>query len=351
MVFVSNKPTFGFLSDIGWAGVDLFFVLSGYLIGNQIFSPYAHQRIFSLKIFYYRRLLRTLPNYLVILAIYFLIPGFKEKELTTPLWKFLTFTQNFDLKGGAFSHAWSLCVEEQFYLILPALTLFFAYSKSLRNAWLLILGILIAGIILRSSLWIYYLQNAKENFNTLYYNKIYYSSFCRLDELVLGVSIALLRNFHKDAWKKMTDKGNLILLFGCIGSAISFYLFIQFHYSFLMTAVGYPLLAISFAALTLAALSPTSYLHRIKIPGAASLAIWSYAIYLVHKPLIVIVNSMLSKWGISQSSSFTVVIAIFVSIFGGWVLYTCIEAPFLNLRDKVAKTRSIPTTGNQLVTN
>ena len=60
--FVTHKPTFGFLSDIGWVGVDLFFVLSGYLIGHQMFLPLANHQNFSLKVFYVRRLLRTLPN-------------------------------------------------------------------------------------------------------------------------------------------------------------------------------------------------------------------------------------------------------------------------------------------------
>src|SRR5476651_782411 len=71
MAVVSSKSTFGFLSEIGWAGVDLFFVLSGYLIGNQLLSSIAQKKNFSLKTFYIRRLLRTLPNYYVVLALFF----------------------------------------------------------------------------------------------------------------------------------------------------------------------------------------------------------------------------------------------------------------------------------------
>ncbi|WP_131775045.1 acyltransferase family protein [Legionella anisa] len=81
VVFVGHEPLFGIFSEVGWVGVDLFFVLSGYLIGHQIFSSLVNQGTFSLKNFYYRRLLRTLPNYLFILSIYFLIPGFREREL------------------------------------------------------------------------------------------------------------------------------------------------------------------------------------------------------------------------------------------------------------------------------
>jgi peptidoglycan/LPS O-acetylase OafA/YrhL len=336
MLFVSKQPTFGFFSNIGWVGVDLFFVLSGYLIGHQIFSALANQRKFSLKIFYCRRLLRTLPNYLVVLAIYFLIPDFREKAILPPLWRFLTFTQNFDfISGTAFSHAWSLCIEEQFYLILPLLALFIICKKTIRVGWIIVFSVLIAGMIFRSSLWIQYIQNAGENFGPLYSAKIYYSSFCRLDELVLGVTIAMLKNFHKDMWLKITAKGNLLLILSIVGTSITFYMFLHHHYGWFMTTFGYPLLAVSFAGLTLAALSPNSYLYRIRIPGAANLAIWSYAIYLVHKPLTVITFSILSKWGVAASSFITVVATSIVSIFGGWLLYKFVETPFLKLRDKI----------------
>lgn len=336
--FVSHKPTFGFLSDIGWIGVDLFFVLSGYLIGHQIFLPLANHQKFSFKVFYFRRLLRTLPNYLFILSIYFCVPGFREQEILSPLWKFLTFTQNFGLHTGtAFSHAWSLCVEEQFYLILPLLSLVCIHKKSTHYGWITLLGLLCAGIILRGSLWIYYTHNMNNNSHAFYYTTIYYCSFCRLDELVFGVAIAMLHDFHKAIWMKIIEKGNLILLLGVIGSCITSYLFIHHRYSLFMIAFGYPLLGISFAALTLAALCPNSYLHRVKIPGAATLAVWSYAIYLIHKPLSVIVCSQLSKFGIEASSIFAISLTIVVSIASGGAMYTCIEAPFLRLRDRIGK--------------
>lgn len=346
VVFVSRQPTFGFIDDIGWVGVDLFFVLSGYLIGHQIFSPIVNQREFSFKIFYYRRLLRTLPTYLFVLGIYFLIPSFRENIILPPLWKFLTFTQNFGLQTGtAFSHAWSLCVEEQFYLILPVVALIIAYKKSIHYGWMILFGLLIMGIILRSSLWTYYSQHTSNHFHALYYTKIYYSSFCRLDELVFGVAIAMVRNFHKNLWEKITKKGNLVLLIGIIGSGISFYLFVQYHYSLFVTAVGYPLLGISFAALTIAALSQDSYLYKIRIPGAANLAIWSYAIYLIHKPVSVLVYRAFSKFGVGASSLVMILTITLVSIIAGWLLYTCIETPFLKLREKIGIGKNTNTGG------
>ncbi len=348
MCFVSLQPTFGFLSKIGWIGVDLFFALSGYLIGNQIFSALANSRGFNLNTFYYRRLLRTLPNYLFVLGIYFLIPGFKEFPTLPPLWKFLTFTQNFNLHSGtAFSNAWSLCIEEQFYLVLPLLALFISSNKSVRSAWTFIFGIMTSGILLRSFLWHYYMQHANGHFENLYQTNIYYSSFCRLDELTLGVGLALLRNFHPDQWTKLIAKGNSILLFGIIGSLVTCYLFLKYDYSLLMTAIGYPLLAMSFVALTLAALSPNSYLYKARIPGTASIAVWSYAIYLTQKPISVLTYNVLAKLGLSASNFFTLIIIILVCCMCGWLLYTFIETPFLKLRDIVSNKNTVSTIKNK----
>lgn len=337
-VFISHQPIFGFIGKIGWVGVDLFFVLSGYLIGNQIFSSIASHKKFSLKIFYYRRLLRTLPPYLFVLGIYFLIPDFRENAILPPVWKFLTFTQNFGLETGtAFSHAWSLCVEEQFYLMLPVMTLIIIHKKSMNYGWIILFGLLLMGMVLRGALWVYYNQHPANHFHALYYTKIYYASFCRLDELVFGVAIAILRNFHKDIWIKITEKGNLILLFGIFSSGLTFYLFLQYHYSLFVTAFGYPLLGISFAALTLAALSPNSWLYKTRIPGIATLAVWSYAIYLTHKPVSVFIYRELAGFGVNASSLFAILTITLASILAGWLLYTCIETPFLKLREKIGR--------------
>lgn len=272
-----------------------------------------------------------------VLGLYFLIPSFKEHQFLPPLWKFLTFTQNLGLEvGTAFSHAWSLCIEEQFYLIFPALTLWIVHTKSFRTSWVILLGTIVLGMLLRSLLWINHVQSAQGPIVHAYYSKIYYSSFCRLDELILGVSVAMMKNFRKDAWMKMMEKGHLILILGLSSSIITLYLLTQYHYSLWMAALGFPLLAISFAALTIAALCPGSYLNRIKIQGTTPIAVWSYAIYLIHKPLMVITHRFLLQWGITLPG-ISVFIILLICISSGWLLYTCIEAPFLTLRDKYVK--------------
>ena len=73
-VFVSRAPTFGWLSDVGWVGVDLFFVLSGYLIANQLFAGLARGQALSLPRFYARRAFRTLPVFWLVLTFFVLFP-------------------------------------------------------------------------------------------------------------------------------------------------------------------------------------------------------------------------------------------------------------------------------------
>src|SRR5205814_2920612 len=117
---IMGFPLPGQAHRFGWIGVDLFFVLSGYLIGGQLVAPLAHGQNIKLGRFFARRALRILPAYLVVLAIYLFLPSWREYPEMFPPWKFLLSVQNLGLRGGtAFSHAWSLAVEDQFYLTLP----------------------------------------------------------------------------------------------------------------------------------------------------------------------------------------------------------------------------------------
>jgi peptidoglycan/LPS O-acetylase OafA/YrhL len=340
MVVVSGKNTFGFLTEIGWTGVDLFFVLSGYLIGNQIFSVIARKGGFSLKTFYMRRLLRTLPNYYVVLALYLLFPAALGGRETAPLWQFLTFTQNFGMRPGAtFTHSWSLCIEEQFYLILPAVALVVvACKRSLRLAWFVLCAAIVAGMVVRSRAWLDHGGNA---IGGGYYENVYYSSLARFDELLPGVAIALLKNFHADAYARIMGKGNALLFAGAVAVATMFYLFSHFleieDYGpgFPMTVFGYPLLAVSFALLTMSALSPLSLLHRVRVPGAASVALWSYAIYLAHKPIFKVVMAPLAQLQIDTDSWFGIALVMTLGVAGGWLLYRLIEMPFMRLRARL----------------
>ncbi|WP_280155501.1 acyltransferase [Piscinibacter sp. XHJ-5] len=338
MVFVSRQPTFGWASVVGWMGVDLFFVLSGYLIGNQLFAGLARGQRISLGAFYARRAFRTLPVFWVVLALYFLFPSIMGGNAPPPLWRFLTFTQNIGLPPGtAFSHAWSLCIEEQFYLVLPLVLVAGARCAARRwHGWALMALSLCLGVGARSWLWRSYgLQSGNV---AGYMPWVYYATLCRFDEFLPGLAVAMLRNFHRPLWERISAHGNALLVTGTAATAAMFVL--AFHryyidgygYGFFMTAFGYSLGAMAFALLVAAALSPTSWLRRLRIPGAFHLALWSYAIYLSHKPIAFIVHQQFKSLNVDPGLELAVVIA--ASLAGGWLLHRLVEAPFMAWRDR-----------------
>jgi peptidoglycan/LPS O-acetylase OafA/YrhL len=334
VLFVSDAPTFGWVGEIGWAGVDLFFALSGYLIGNQIFKGVLGGQGFSLGHFYARRLLRTLPNFWAVLALYALWPAFRGDNPLLPLWRYLSFTQNIHLAPGtAFSHAWSLCIEEQFYLLLPALAVLAAAIKgTVRWAWAAIAIALVAGMAFRWQVWL----DAPQGPGRLhyYYKYIYYSSLCRFDELLAGVALALLKQRHGAAWARITAHGNALLAAGSLVTALTFWCFLRGHYGMAQTVFGYPLLALGFSLLILAALAPRSLLHRVRVPGAASLALWSYAIYLLHKQVCILVAARLREAGHGAGDWQTIALSLASSVLAGWLLYRLVETPFMVLRER-----------------
>jgi peptidoglycan/LPS O-acetylase OafA/YrhL len=326
--FVAQGSVFGFIGEVGWAGVDLFFVLSGYLIGNQLLAPAARGESSSLKTFFARRLLRTLPNYYVVLAVYLLLPHSPIWGKTmAPVWNFLTFTQNFGMiYGQTFTHSWSLCIEEQFYLMLPlAVLVLVGRRRSPRLLWGALAVSIGAGIATRG----FNFMHGQEAFSA----PAYYSTWCRADELLPGVAIAMLKNFHRGLFDRLLKHGNALLAAGLVmAGAVLYGVRYDAPNPFLTSTFGFSLVAISFALLTCAALSPRSLLNRVRVPGATSLALWSYAVYLVHKPVFMALHPELSRRGIDAEAPLTIVAVMAAGIFGGWVLYRLVETPFMRLR-------------------
>jgi len=340
VLFVSDAPTFGWFGEIGWVGVDLFFALSGYLIGNQIFAAMRSETGFSLSRFYARRFLRTLPNFYVVLALYYLWPWFRHGAELPPLWRFLTFTQNINLSPGtAFSHAWSLCIEEQFYVLLPAVALLIAAIRgSLRWAWAAVAAAFLMGVSVRWWLW-QDVVDGQVRAQWGYFKYIYYSSFCRFDELVAGVALALLRNHHESVWRRVTAHGNVLCAAGLAVCAFACYLFLQNRFGFSQTVFGFPMLALGFSLLILAALGEQSWLRTMRVPGAGKLALWSYAIYLTHKQVCILAADMFADWGYGPESGVTIVCLLLLSVVSGWILYAGVESPFMRLRDRYFSAR------------
>ena len=347
-VFVSHEATFGWLSDIGWTGVDLFFVLSGYLIANQLFAGIARGQVPSLPRFYARRAFRTLPVFWLVLAAFALVPSAMGGRPPPPWWRFLTFTQNIGLQPGtAFSHAWSLCVEEQFYLVLPAVLALGLWLASARkpgrltltraHGWALMGALVALGVVARCLLWQKYGTPTDGN-GEGYMSWVYFDTLCRFDEFIPGVAVAMLKNFHRPTWDRLMARGGLLTTIGAVAvltMLTSAYLFYDNGrgWGFFMTAFGYSLIALAFAVLVAAALSPTARVMRWRIPGADRLALWSYSTYLSHKPLAYFVAQQLKPLGVSDGARLAIIAVACIAT--GGLLYKLVEAPFMALRDRL----------------
>ena len=342
--FISRAPTFGWLSEIGWVGVDLFFVLSGYLIANQLFAGMVRGQALSLPRFYARRAFRTLPVFWLVLAAFVLFPAAMGGRPPPPWWRFLTFTQNIGLQPGtAFSHAWSLCVEEQFYLVLPALLALGAWIARGRvtltraHGWALMGALVVVGVVARWLLWLKF-GTPTDGRGDGYMSWVYFDTLCRFDEFIPGVAVAMLKNFHRPTWDRLMARGGALTAIGAVATvtmlaAACLYYDNGHGWGFFMTAFGYSLIALSFSILVAAALSPTAWVLRWHIPGADKLALWSYSTYLSHKPLAYFIAQQLKPLGVSDGVRLAIITLACVAM--GGLLYKLVEAPFMALRDRL----------------
>ncbi|MEK8032293.1 acyltransferase [Ideonella sp. DXS29W] len=358
-VFVSKAPTFGWLGNIGWTGVDLFFVLSGYLIGHQVFAGVARGQTLSVPAFYARRLLRTMPAFWVVLALYFLFPAVMGGKTPPPLWRFLSFTQNWNLQPGtAFSHAWSLCIEEQFYLVLPLLVWLglraaAAWHLRVSTLWGVLAALTLMAMAWRASLWDQFGREVEAGGvgTQGYYPAVYYATLSRIDEFIPGIAVALWRHAHPARWATAMARGRIWFAGACAVVALVWYGVAQHYYidgygyGRFMTVAGYSLIAWGYAALVVAALCSDSPLRQWRVPGAGALAAWSYSIYLTHKAVAVNVAQSLASWSLPQPV--VIVLVSLACVFAGWVLYRVVEKPVMRWRDRQVPTLFPPTGGTQ----
>jgi peptidoglycan/LPS O-acetylase OafA/YrhL len=320
----------------GWIGVDLFFVLSGYLIGGQLLRQLAKHRRLHLRRFFARRALRILPAYLVVLVIYFALPSWREyPDMAQPLWKFLLSLQNIALHGGtAFSHAWSLAVEDQFYLGLPFILL--ALHRRARAAMFVSCMIVIGGILLRTFLaW----QNPNGSGGVsfrAFQAWIYYPTWTRLDPLVFGVALAAIELFRPQRWKQLTDLAPWIWLPALAVVSYALWLGEGDYINFAASIWQFPLVALAFAALLVCAQSDRLPLRRVRIPGAALIASIAYSAYLVQKLAIHFIAKSCARYQIDTTSPFALILVQLSVYAAAIVLFFLVERPFLQLRKRIA---------------
>ncbi len=284
-MFLSPLLTIGKLS---WSGVDLFFVLSGFLIGGILLDAKDSPRYF--QTFYVRRAYRILPLYAVLLAIFslrFLTPQGGAGPLGSfspspiPWASYATFTQNIwmGLRGtlgvGAMAATWSLAVEEQFYLTVP-----FTIRKIGRSRLtFVLLSIVIAAPVLRTALLVFFEHG---NFAG------YVFMPCRADSLSLGVLCALLVRTAR--WWKflLAHRSALCWLTGSLSLGLIPLAFGGEPESTTMVTIGYSWLALFYTGCLLIAITgANATIQRVLCSRSLTqLGVLAYCTYLIHQPLM-----------------------------------------------------------------
>lgn len=313
-------------------GVDLFFVLSGFLVGTILIKTATQNQKFDLGVafgFLKRRWFRTLPNYFLfllinILLIYFgVINGYLNKYLVT----FFVFMQNFYKPYDfLFWESWSLSVEEWFYIGFPLIMfVIFKVAKQRVKAKQVILSTILLFLVFPLAYRLYQAGSSLDF--DLYFRKLVLT---RIDTIGFGLLGAYIHWYHKGFWE---SRKNLFFILGIalLGVLVatnneSSYFIKTFFYS----CIGFAIL------LTLPKLESIKE-EKIPLKPFQFISKISYSMYLVHLPLLQVISKTITFSGLFET---VVVYLLFwlLTIVLSYMVYRFYETPIMNLRDRKFKS-------------
>jgi peptidoglycan/LPS O-acetylase OafA/YrhL len=312
-----------FLGNYGWLGVDIFFVISGFLIMNILLNSTVKNEFGfqTIKRFYIRRAFKIIPSlyFLIFLGLFIKWNGIKALLVE------LTFLQSYLIHN--FGHTWSISVEEHFYLLLPLFILFitrFFNTTCFKNKT--IYGLIIWSsliLIIRILHYVFYPEIERITHVS--------PSYLRMDSLLYGCLASALTFYQVTIDKKYLIIG--FLFFTCCFIYFNFFTsnFHPNHSSdkgIYNITVGYTLFALSIAILLYK-------FHDLRLETKVSpivnfIALNSYNIYLIHVPIQI----MMIKFNILTLSTWGFLLYVLLSIIIGYVLTETIEKPFLKIRER-----------------
>jgi peptidoglycan/LPS O-acetylase OafA/YrhL len=317
----------------GWVGVDLFFVLSGFLVSGLLFGEYKARGRLGIGRFYLRRAWKILPPFLVLIAVTVAVnrplgklSGAKSPDARSLVAE-LTMLQNY--LGGFWPHTWSLAVEEHFYLLLPAvLAALLAWNRRDQSAWKPFVALAIfpmaLALVLRQNLWS---SGAPFRFLTHHAPTHY-----RFDALFLGVALAYYHHFHTARFRELLAPRRRWLLVA--GTLLLVPAFVWPQESPFTYTIGLTLFLIAGGLLT-AGMVLCDFSGRGFPAAAASLGAYSYSIYLWHIPVREwVVPAVDHLCGGSLGFGPRSAVYLVGSLVGGVVMARLIELPLLRLRDR-----------------
>lgn len=273
--------------QLTWSGVDLFFVLSGFLIGGIVLDARKSPRYF--QTFYIRRAYRIFPLYGLVTTLFLIrhlhfrfLPGHfgDVSPLSIPWWSYVTLTQNFWMAHegwyGAVAMAvtWSLAVEEQFYLTIPLLVRMIPPKRLLYVLLSVVVGaptlrILVRHILPHGDYACYVLMP------------------CRADALCLGVLAAMAVRYGR-AWNLLLLRRNVLCgMTSVLFAGVAYMIYRGYEqFSAPMTTFGYSWLALFYTGCLLIAVSASARSEVLCNSWLMNLGTVAYCSYLIHLPMI-----------------------------------------------------------------
>lgn len=325
----------------GWIGVDLFFVLSGYLITRGLVAPSERPVGERLRLFWMRRVLRIFPLYYI-----FLVAGTVvclAVGATPPSVGYWLYAQNYTLAWDPeplrwTAHLWSLAIEEQFYFLWPL----FALLAPKRHRVTFALLLLAAGAALRTVL-VLKVGATHPEFGEKF---AYRATPSHMDGLLLGAIIAMMaadpEHFTARAWQRLRTPLLYASGIGLAGLAVLARGFGTYDRRVMI--IGYPLLALFFATTISFAVDGRlpPRLARVLSSGALpSCGRVSYAMYIFHWPIIALaapsLERLTSRLSVAAGAALNlavVVVGTLVTYGLAVVSYKYVESPFLKLKER-----------------
>ena len=324
--------------EYGWLGVDLFFVLSGYLITDILIKSRDHDKYISR--FYIRRVLRIFPVYYLCLFLFIiLLPALKQvpynaayyNEYQINFWLHLS-NWLFILKSPEetffLNHLWSLALEQQFYFIWPWVILFITNSKKLLQ---IVCALPVVLILLRFAVSCFY--PGKMDYNILY-------TFSRVDGLFIGSALAVYLHSHVKIEPKY-----LLRVFAALAMLNAAFLAASFLPGFELPYfpfLGYTTFAIIFGFIVhsvITARQNTSWMRLLSQPALRYIGRISYGFYIYHWPIYLLFCSgiktylyaLLPGGGVLVQLTAAVIITL-LAILVSLISYVLIERHFLRLK-------------------
>jgi peptidoglycan/LPS O-acetylase OafA/YrhL len=313
-------------ATFGWAGVDLFFVLSGFLVGRLVLREHQRTGRFDGWRFSIRRALKLWPVLYVFLAIYALAGS---EPWQTYFWQNALHVQNY--AGTSISHLWSLAVEEHFYLALAVFFPLAARRRISRRVLVSVLaGLLVTALALRWGAAVTGVWDLEIQWRTHF----------RLDSLAAGVLLATVSVHWPEAFDRML---RVRWLWAGLTAAGVWWLATVSAKSVVGETVGYTVAYLT-AACFLLTLYRASWVPRTRWlgRGIAALGRYSYGIYIWHLLAAQLVTGWLPGMDFQTATPAAQLAKYAAAITAGIVMTLIVERPMLRLRDRL-----FPATGRR----